>query len=159
MANFIQSSLMPPNFIQPIVGMIAVTAGVWGWMYVKRLRYLQSAAIDPQTISTPTKLDVLLPHSVNLPAYNFKNLFEMPVLFYVLCLCAQVQVGQLQSNQDLLASYGWLFTAAWCYVALRAIHSFIQCSYNKVMHRFIVYLVSCLVLWVIAIKIALMAWL
>lgn len=144
MANLIQ-----PSFIQPIVGMIGVTASVWGWMYIKRLRYLQSAGIDPQTIRTPDKLRALLPESVNLPAYNLQNLFEMPVLFYVLCLCAE-----LQRHQGLLSATGWLYQAAWAFVILRAIHSVIQCSYNRVMHRFAFYMLSCIVLWAMAIRLA-----
>lgn len=145
MANFIQ-----PSFIQPVVGMIGVTAGVWGWMYIKRLRYLQKQKIDPQAIRTPDKLTALLPESVNLPAYNFKNLFEMPVLFYVICLSAE-----LLKIQDIMLE-NWLYQAAWMFVILRAIHSVIQCSYNQVMHRFAIYMLSCIVLWIMAIKLALL---
>ena len=35
---------------------------------------------------------------------------------------------------------GWLPAAAWLFVALRIAHSAIQCSYNRVMHRFAVFL-------------------
>ena len=35
---------------------------------------------------------------------------------------------------------------AWTYVGLRALHSLIQCTYNRVMHRFIVYALSSLTL-------------
>ncbi|SLJ84640.1 hypothetical protein DABAL43B_1444 [Psychrobacter sp. DAB_AL43B] len=139
---------MQPSFIQPIVGMMGVTAGVWGWMYIKRLRYLQTEGIDPQSIRTPAKLTALLPESVNLPAYNLQNLFEMPVLFYVICLSAE-----LLRIQDMTLT-NWLYQAAWAFVILRAVHSVIQCSYNQVMHRFIVYILSCATLWIMAIKMA-----
>ena len=63
---------------------------------------------------------------------NFKHLFETPVLFYALC---GVAVGAGNPPE-------WLALAAWLYVALRVIHSLIQCTYNKVMHRFYVFVAS-----------------
>lgn len=141
-----------PNFIQPIMGMLGVTAGVWGWMYVKRLRHMRQYNIDPQSIHTPPKLAATFPAAVNYPADNLKNLFEMPVIFYVICL-----VSESLRVQGFILS-GWLYHAAWGYVILRALHSLIQCSYNKVMHRFIVYLLSCLILWGMVIYIAMLVW-
>ena len=38
---------------------------------------------------------------------------------------------------------------AWGFVAGRVLHSLIQCSYNKVMHRFAVYVVSTGLVWVL----------
>ncbi len=38
---------------------------------------------------------------------------------------------------------------AWVFVVLRWIHSAIQCSYNKVMHRFLVYVSGAIVLWLL----------
>ncbi|MDO5767914.1 MAG: MAPEG family protein [Psychrobacter sp.] len=146
------ATMMQPNFIQPILGMIGVTAGVWGWMYVKRLGYLKRQNIDPQSINTPSKMSERLPESIHYPSDNFKNLFEMPVIFYVVCLCAE-----LFRYQGIPLS-SWLYQAAWGFVILRAIHSLIHCSYNKVMHRFSVYMLSCLVLWAMVIKLALLAW-
>jgi hypothetical protein len=78
---------------------------------------------------------------------NFKHLFEQPVLFYALCALA-------------IASATipfWLPMAAWAYVALRAVHSLIQCSYNRVMHRFYVFMTSFLLLFAMWIAFALSA--
>lgn len=68
---------------------------------------------------------------------NFKHLFELPVLFYALCALA-VGSGTIPS---------WLPIAAWGFVALRVIHSLIQCSYNRVMHRFYVFIAGYLLLF------------
>jgi hypothetical protein len=38
-------------------------------------------------------------------------------------------------------------TAAWAYVALRSLHSLIHVTYNRVMHRFLVYVASTLLLF------------
>jgi len=36
---------------------------------------------------------------------------------------------------------------AWSFVALRVLHSAIHCGYNRVMHRFLVYIAGACVLW------------
>ena len=76
-------------------------------------------------------------------ADNYRNLFEMPVLFY-LALVVTAIAGLVTP-----LSLG----LAWAYVALRVVHSAIHCGYNRVMHRFYAFLASNLVLW------ALWAWL
>ena len=66
----------------------------------------------------------------------------MPVLFYALC----ATVLATQSASAPLAAGAWLF------VALRAAHSVIHCTYNKVMHRFAMFAASTLLLgalWVL----------
>ena len=64
--------------------------------------------------------------------HHFSNQFEVPVLFYALAAVA------------LATSHvpGWLISGAWLYVALRILHSLIHCTYNRVMHRFAVFLLS-----------------
>ena len=48
----------------------------------------------------------------------------------------------------------WLLGLAWGFVALRIAHSAIQCSYNKVMHRFQVFVAGFLVLALFWIRLA-----
>lgn len=59
-------------------------------------------------------------------ADNFRNLFETPVIFYALVATA------IASNFTPV----WLVAGCWIYVALRGLHSFIHCTYNRVMQRF-----------------------
>lgn len=61
---------------------------------------------------------------------NYNHLFELPVLFYALCALALAS-GEVAS---------WLVIGAWTFVALRLVHSVIQCTYNKVFHRFLVFI-------------------
>jgi hypothetical protein len=70
-------------------------------------------------------------------ADNFRNLFEVPVLFYLLCVAIVLTGGSTPG----------LVTAAWSYVALRALHSVIHVTYNRVVHRFLVYVTSTLLLF------------
>ncbi|HZX23670.1 MAG TPA: MAPEG family protein [Woeseiaceae bacterium] len=71
---------------------------------------------------------------------NYNHLFELPVLFYALAGLA-LATGHVP---------GWLAYAAWLFVALRVVHSLIQCTYNRVMHRFGVFVAGyglLLVMW------------
>ncbi len=73
---------------------------------------------------------------------NFSNLLEIPVLFYLWCLV--VMVLPLQANELLLL--------AWVYVAMRCLHSVIHTTYNNVNHRFSVFVLSCLLLLVMWVR-------
>ena len=129
---------MDTTLLSPVLGMVCLTFVVWLWMFVTRFRYILANRIDAQDMATPKELYELLPPSAANPGYNFKNLFEIPVLFYVVCFYLV-----LMQQADSLH-----VTCAWIFVVLRVIHSVIQCSYNKVNHRFAVYALSCITLWV-----------
>ena len=83
-----------------------------------------------------------VPTDVSIPNRNLMNLLEMPVLFYMVCLTLYVT-----KNVD--AS---LLSLAWLYVALRACHSLVHLTYNKVFHRLIVYAASNAVLAIMWIR-------
>ncbi len=70
------------------------------------------------------------------PARHFANLFETPVLFYVVCLAAMITRVSGVAMQAL----------AWVYVAARVAHAYVHLGGNRVRHRLRVYFLSCLVL-------------
>jgi hypothetical protein len=82
---------------------------------------------------------------VNAPANNFTNLCEVPVIFYAVCVAAF----------SLQLVDGLLLNCAWAFVALRVVHSIVHCTYNRVMHRFMAYLGSSLLVWFMVVKVAL----
>jgi len=47
-----------------------------------------------------------------------------------------------------------LINCAWIFVTLRGIHSLVHCTYNRVMHRFVAYLASSLIVWFMVAKVA-----
>ena len=124
--------------------MMLLTAIVWVVMYWRRLGYILSHRIDSQKLTIPEKGAALIPEEVNWPSYNFRNLFELPVLFYALCLYVYV-MGYVDSVY---------VSSAWLYFALRAIHSLIHCTRNIVKARFAVYMLSSIVLWFMFIRAA-----
>jgi len=77
-----------------------------------------------------------VPGHVSAPNRAMMNLLELPVLFYVGCLMFYV-TGKVDSA---------VLAVAWLYVGLRFVHTAIQMTYNKVMHRLIPFAVSNVVL-------------
>jgi hypothetical protein len=129
---------MPQTMIfPPLLAMIAMVAAVWVRLYVDRIGELRNNRISAQDISTSRQMAERLTNTN--AADNFKNLFEMPVLFYVFCLTIFV-------TQSVTAVF---VGCAWLYVLLRIAHSAIHCTYNKVLHRFAVYAVSSLLLFML----------
>ena len=127
----------PDTILGPFLGMMALTALVWAYMYTRRLSYIKTNRIPPQELATPEKASKLLPDSVTLPANNLRNLLELPVLFYALCLYLYVT-----ASVD-----GVHVVSAWLFVALRAAHSIVHCTVNIVVLRFLSYFAAALVLW------------
>ena len=123
------------NILFPCFVMVGLTAAVWARLYFERVGEMRTRRIRPQDISTARQVAEKL-QNVNA-ADNFRNLFEVPVLFYALCSLALAS----QAVTPVLVAGAWVF------VVLRALHSFIHCTYNRAMHRFAVYLLSTLVLF------------
>lgn len=119
----------------PCAAMVLVTALVWVKLYADRLGEMRSKRINPQSLATARAAAGKLENTQ--AADNFRNLFEVPVLFYVLCIAIALNGG---STPGLVAS-------AWAFVGLRALHSLIHVSYNRVMHRFLVYAASTVLLF------------
>jgi hypothetical protein len=132
---------MPQTAIfTPVFATILLTFAVWIFLYVRRIRFLTANEIRSQDLAVPGELARISPASVSNPSDNFKNLFEIPVLFYALALYLFVT-----SQVD-----GVYLAAAWVFVVFRALHSAVHCTVNIVMLRFYLYLLSTLAVWFIA---------
>ena len=127
----------------PLLALVFLTFVIWIYMYVTRLSEIRRKKIDPQDLDTRVHGQALLTESPR-QADNLKNLFELPVLFYVAALLSMV----------LMIQDPFLVQLAWGYVALRYVHSFVHCTYNRVMHRFMAYAASCIVLMFIWARLA-----
>jgi hypothetical protein len=126
----------------PFFATVFLTFAVWVYMYIRRIRLITSLKISPKDLAIPGKLAQLSPPEVSNPSDNFKNLFEIPVLFYVLVLYlyATKQVDFLYVN------------AAWIFAIFRLLHSIVHCTFNLVMLRFYLYLFSSLAFWFMAMR-------
>ncbi|HEV2562780.1 MAG TPA: MAPEG family protein [Rhizomicrobium sp.] len=129
------------SMLTPVLALIVLTLIVWIWMYLTRIPAMQKARIDPQNAQHPGSLDAL-PSSVRRVADNYNHLMEQPTIFYAL-----VFYILLAGHADQL--HIWL---AWAYVALRVVHTLIQCTVNIVMLRFSVFTLSTIVLMAMAVR-------
>ena len=124
----------------PMITQVGLTAFIWFIMYTRRLSEIRSRRINPQSLATRQLSSDVLENVT--AADNFHSLFETPVLFFAVCICLAI-TGEVNPLQ---------LTLAWTYVGLRAAHSIIHITYNRVVHRFIVYVIStvCLfAMWII----------
>ena len=126
----------------PMLSTMMLTAVVWHYMYARRIPAMQRAGLIAQTYTTPDKTVEHLPDEVNYSANNLKNLFEVPVLYYGLCLYLFVS-----GNVD--AAY---VIAAWLFFVLRTLHSIVHCTSNIVMVRFVLYSGAALALWFMLVR-------
>jgi len=126
----------------PFFAMILLTFVVWVYLYARRLPFIFGANLTQEQMITPGVFAELSPPAVNNPSENFKNLFELPVLFYALALYLFV------TNQV----DGVYLTAAWTFVAFRVLHSLVHCTVNIVPLRFFMYLVAALAVWFMALR-------
>lgn len=142
MTNALESAAPPAGtdplwILYPVLAMVALTFAVWAWISVTRLAEMRRRHIAPQDLADGLRARELLAQAAP-PADNLRDLFEMPVLFYLAALVLYV---------TLLVSPLYV-TLAWLYVALRALHSLIHVTTNRVTHRVSAHFLSCLVLWV-----------
>ncbi|MFC1740756.1 MAPEG family protein, partial [Pseudomonadota bacterium] len=115
----------------------------WAFLFAVRLPEIARKKIPHQDLRDRAEAHTLLTASA-AASNNLKNLFEMPVLFYVAGMLAMLLL-----IQDTL-----LVQLAWGFVVLRIVHSIVQCTYNRVVHRFVAYFVSCLFLLLMWVRLA-----
>ena len=138
--------MTPSVFLSPALAQVGLTLVVLLWLYAKRIPAMNAAKVDPETLQRKDpEIAAKMPASTHYPADNFINLFEVPMLFLALCFIMHM-TGYDDSTTAKMA---------WGFVFLRAIHSIIQCTYNKVMHRFTVYAISSLLLMAIFVRFSL----
>lgn len=122
---------MIPNaslIVSALAALVLLTFGVGARLLQSRVREMKRKRIHPQAAATSVQMAARL-EDVRA-ADNFRNLFEVPVLFYALGATAL-------ATQHTPA---WLVAGCWVFVALRAVHSLIHCTYNRVMHRLAAFL-------------------
>ena len=118
----------------PAVAMAGLTFLVWGRLYQLRLGEMARKRIRAQALASAADSVRLL--SDTRASDNFRNLFELPVLFYAgVLLAAHIGVSDMVS-----------LALAWAFVGLRAVHSAVHCTFNHVMTRFVAYALATLVL-------------
>lgn len=129
---------MSDNIIlMPLFAQMLLTFIVWLVMYKTRIGEMEAKKIHPQKLADATEAKALLKDS-SKAANNFINLFEIPILFYILTIVIYIT----QTTDKLLLGLLTVF------VISRYIHSYIQITNNKVMTRFKIYAIGAALLWI-----------
>ena len=134
---------MTDPIFAPFFSMILLTLVVWVYMYARRIPFIRRSGLRDDQL-TPMELARISPAAVANPSDNLKNLFETPTIFYVLVLYLHV-------TQSVDTVY---LAAAWVFVAFRALHSLVHCTFNLILLRFSLYAISTVALWFIAVRAA-----
>ena len=127
--------------LTPVLALILWTFVIWAWMYGTRIPAMRAARLNPAKTKRKEDLDVL-PVKVKQIADNYNHLHEQPTIFYALAIYSHL-VGMADPINVALA---------WVYVALRIVHSLIQCTSNFVPARFFVFSLGTLALIAMAVR-------
>ncbi len=126
--------------LAPVVALAGWTMIVWVWMYVTRLPAMARAGIDGTKIVGTTgaalRADLVAGGETKASwvADNYNHLHEQPTVFYAIAIV-----------HALIGTGGGLnLQIAWAYVALRIVHSIVQITFNRVLVRFSVFVLSSL---------------
>ncbi|WP_161965707.1 MAPEG family protein [Steroidobacter cummioxidans] len=122
--------LLPPTALALLTGAVFIK------LYRDRIAEMRSRRIHPQQLANAKQVHETLQNVA--ASDHFRNLFEVPVLFYALC-------GFLAITQLTTAL---LLACAWGYVVLRAAHTYVHLTSNRVIRRFQLFFASSIVLYV-----------
>jgi hypothetical protein len=136
------------EILAPVTALLLWTCVVWAWMYITRLPAIgkMGMKMDPDLPNGQQMSE--LPPRVRWKADNYNHLLEQPTLFYAVSLTLAL----------LGAGEGTNVTLAWCYVALRVVHTLQQTLWNKIEVRFTLFSLSSLVLIAMVVRAALLIW-
>lgn len=118
------------ELIYPMYSMIILTGLIGVATAFKRIRAAYAGHVDPRYFKLMGNYEI--PENIAKWGRNFNNQFEVPLLFYIVCIAAI----SLNVDTSVLNLFAWIF------VALRVIHSGIHLTYNHPMHRFIPFFLS-----------------
>ena len=140
------STVADADLLKPAFALVGLTFVVYLRMYWLRLWQIHRERIAAQDVATSAQAAALLTDT--RASDNFRNLFELPVLFYAAVFTAMA--GGLANPVSLRFS--------WAFVVLRILHSFVHCTYHRVMHRFALHVAGALVLFAWWAYLAVQAW-
>ena len=135
---------MHSPILAPVIALVLWSFVMWAWLYATRLPAIAKLKLvyDPHRPSA--EFIDQIPRQVQWKADNYNHLMEQPTIFYATALSLAVLGAGAGIN-------AWL---AWGYVGLRVIHSLVQSTSNVIMVRFSIFMLSSLVLLILAIRAA-----
>lgn len=128
---------MNSPIIAPVVALVAWSLVMWLWMYATRLPAMTRLGMKPDPQMPRGEQMNMLPARTRWKADNYNHLMEQPTLFYAIALSLAL----------LDAGGGSSLVMAWAYVGLRIVHSLWQALTNVIEIRFVLFVLSSLMLF------------
>ena len=133
------AAILAPVFVQVLIVYIVLALMVRA--RAQSMRTTRTRMDDPKLALGKTEWSA----AATQTADNFRNQFEMPVLFF-----AVVAFAMLTRSADLI-----FVVLSWAFVAVRAAHMLVQTTFNTVTIRMPVFALSAAILAALWIKLAL----
>lgn len=127
-----QTAILYPVFIQ-----IFLTLFIGVQTAVGRVKVIRSGQVHPSKIALDSSN---WPDDLRKLGNSLGNQFELPVLFYVLCI-----VAMLSNMADSIA-----ITLAWVFVVSRIVHAYIHTTSNRVTRRALVFFFGAFIIALLA---------
>lgn len=131
------------TILYPMCAMAIMTLLVLPFTLINRVKAIKRKEVSTKAFEL-SEVDQF-PKKLQQHTKHISNLFEVPTLFYAACLT----ILTLEIGDNIFVIQGWI------YFLLRAAHSFIHLSYNKVPHRASVFALSNITLVTIWVRIIL----
>lgn len=122
------------SLVYPMAGLVALQFIVLFTMLILRIKAVRTRKLSPRYFKLNRGGEV--PEVLAAVTQCYNNLLELPVLFYTVCLLAIV----LNKVNE------YLVILAWSYIVTRYIHAIILTTYNHILHRLLVFAISCVIL-------------
>jgi len=133
------------SILGPAAVLVLWTLLVLMWVTLTRFPAFAQAGIDVKKAPAGaryTDVESNMPPGINWVSHNYTHLLEQPTIFY-----AVVAILAIVGDHSALS-----LTAAWGYTVLRIAHSLWQGLVNLVPQRMLLFTLSTLCLWVLAIR-------
>jgi len=134
-----------PPILAPAAVLVLWSLIVLLWMAFTRFRAFGRAGIRLDKVPRGARFSDIekdMPGPVNWVSHNYTHLMEQPTIFYA--VVAILAIAGDQSRMSL--------AAAWAYCGLRIAHSIWQCQFNIVRVRVVLFVLSTICLWLLAIR-------
>lgn len=134
-----------PSILGPAAFLILWSLVVLMWLAVTRFPAFAKAGVDLSSAPRGARyadVEKDMPAKVNWVSHNYTHLMEQPTIFYA--VVAVLAIAGDTSTIDL--------TFAWGYVILRVAHSLWQGLVNVVLVRVVLFALSTVCLWILAVN-------
>ncbi len=126
----------------PVFAMVVLTLIVGAIAFQARVQSVKQGTLTMAYFKSMSGESV--PNRVLITTRNLNNQFEIPMLFYVVCL-AYLALGIESASGAVIA---------WLFVFFRAAHAYVHLTYNRVTHRMLAFwlaLMCVVALWLVLI--------